>query len=108
LVDHTLLRIGNATRSVGVRYTCERCVHCAGGQFGIGYSAKAAGFVDVDLSAVLRRGDRHEQKYHGDQNIRRLYSYHLDKGDVSRLRGIRQGLSPRPQVAITSDSRRTG
>jgi hypothetical protein len=90
LVDHTLLRIGNATRSVSVRYT------------------KAAGFVDVDLSAVLRRGDRHEQKYHGDQNIRRLYSYHLDKGDVSRLRGIRQGLSPRPQVAITSDSRRTG
>src|ERR1039458_10646419 len=34
--DRILLRIGHAARSLSVRYTRQRCVHFAGGQFWIG------------------------------------------------------------------------
>ena len=30
--DRVLFRSGHVARSLSVRYTCERCVHCAGGQ----------------------------------------------------------------------------
>jgi len=51
--DRILLRIGHAARSVSVRYTCERCVHRAGSQFGVGNRAGAAGLVYVYFAAVL-------------------------------------------------------
>lgn len=70
--DRILFGVGNAARSVVVGYTRQRCVHLAGGQFGIGYRAEAAGLVDVDLAAMLRRGDaRCQQECQGDQHVRR-------------------------------------
>ena len=79
--DRILFGGGNAARSVGVGYTRLRSVHRARRQFGVGHRAKAAGFVDVDLAAVLRQGDgRCEQECKDDQDLRQRHFDHWGKG----------------------------
>jgi hypothetical protein len=70
--DRVLFSITHIAWTIFVRHICQRSVHPARRQFGIGNRAEAAGFVDVDLAAMLRRGKaRCQQECHGDQHVRR-------------------------------------
>jgi hypothetical protein len=107
--DRVLLRIGHAARSLSVRYTRERCVHSAGGQFRVGNRAEAAGLVDVYFSAVLGRGEaRRQQECHGDQDVCRRHFDHWGEGRcyVDALGFVRSHTSR--SAATTADTSGTG
>src|ERR1700733_13030996 len=95
--DRILFGSCDAARAVSVRYTGKRRVHIARRQGRIRHGTSAAGLVDVDLAAMLRRGHANQQNQseplHGQFLTHPLADGYTDSDT-----------SPRPSISLVSQT----